>query len=375
MSNEESSSGDDEGDEASEVKILPKRSTRGVRVSDLHREGDDDFWAQDFWQEVESDTEYESESASEDLLDADFYDTEDESDDEEVVVAKEKNKRKNVYVDKNKHPKKAKTTAQAKGKKEPVSAVYDKSPRKLRKSTRTVTQERAAARQKQKARGASKGASRARPAHKAWTQEERLKEAEVTEVINRKSLEDLLRIEDLNKKKAMPSREIMRGPGVITSSHGGRTLVTFTRLPTGSMWPAVLTQGATSCPQPDFCLLTKLPAKYKDPHTGLPFATVQAFKTIQAVQKQLAKDGAHANLDALISEGDSGMQAPGLMSQTPPLHVMPPFNPHAPQQPQQQLHVPQYFPQQPALGAAPFQANQFMGTGGAPIMPQFTPQY
>ena len=34
-------------------------------------------------------------------------------------------------------------------------------------------------------------------------------------------------------------------------------------------------------PEPTKCVITGLPAKYKDPLTGQPYATIQAFKEIR----------------------------------------------------------------------------------------------
>lgn len=116
--NDEGGSGDDGGSGSEEEddssgeesipqpKILPKRTTRGTRLTTTaHGEGDDEFWEQEFFaDEAEADNDYERNDAEEDEepdeVDSDFDEDEDVEDDGEVEVDKEKKgKKSGAYVD------------------------------------------------------------------------------------------------------------------------------------------------------------------------------------------------------------------------------------------------------------------------------------
>lgn len=284
MSDDEDEMSDSE--EELPMKVLPKRVTRGVRVSELHNEGDDDFYSQEFWQEAQVDSDFSEDGSAEDIVDSDFDDTEDESDDEEVVVAKEKGKRKSVYVDKATQNKKQKTAGgkskvtTAKGRGKAAEVLSPAKKRSLRASTQDKT---AKQKEKIKKRVVKK---RSEKEMKEWTQEELLAEAKQTEIINKQSLEDLLRIEEFNKKVNLPVKRRLVGPGMLVHSRGGRQSLVFTRqteLPTDVF---------TFSPAPPYppkqlkCKITGLPAKYKDPVTNEPYATLAAFKQLRAFQQQ-----------------------------------------------------------------------------------------
>ena len=98
-----------EEEEKLEPKILPKRSTRGARVTEVHGEGDDEFWQQDFFAEGAGDDEPDNDYAKSDAeqdeepdeVDSDFDEQESDEDDEEVQADKEGKaaKKKGAYVD------------------------------------------------------------------------------------------------------------------------------------------------------------------------------------------------------------------------------------------------------------------------------------
>lgn len=60
------------------------------RRTELHGEGDDEFWDQSFFAEDEDDFEYEAEREEPDYLDEDFFEKEEAEDEQEVVVEKER---------------------------------------------------------------------------------------------------------------------------------------------------------------------------------------------------------------------------------------------------------------------------------------------
>jgi hypothetical protein len=123
--------------------------------------------------------------------------------------------------------------------------------------------------------------------HKHWTQTERLAEAARTELINRKSLEDLLRLEELNKKKAMPVRVFPTGPRVLFYDKGGKSRISFVDTVASEQskcangWAEMFKELSLSLPDRDTCAVTHMPARYRDPLTGIPYATVEAFRVIR----------------------------------------------------------------------------------------------
>lgn len=296
-------SSDDEGSEESseeeiQPKILPKRATRGVRVTDMHGEGDDEFYEQDFWAEGgEEDSDFSEGSSEEDIVDSDFDDTEEEEDETEVVVKEKSNKRKNVYVDKreqaNKKQKVAinKAVAGKKVTKKGAVGMADaenlkelNSPVKKR-SLRTSTQDKTKDTKEKRAKREKRKVKRERKEMRLWTQEEQLKEAEHTEILNKQSLEDLQRLEEKAKRVEVPLRARLTKPGVLYHSKGGVQTIAFTRQPAGVTYPDDVFSFSSPpvYPQKNLkCKISGLPAKYRDPATNMPFATLAAFKAIRA---------------------------------------------------------------------------------------------
>lgn len=281
-------------------------------MSTLHGEGDDEFWTQDYWQEGESDDDYSQESEEEDMVDSDFFDEEAASEDDEVKVEKEKDgNKKNVYTDKAKAaPQKKKGAPPVKNTPSAIRKVSSPSlsatkrkrnahveasviipderlPGTVRSSARAATQENShTVKQTIMARETKPAKARTKMEHRQWTQAERLAEAARTELINRKSLEDLLRLEELNKKKAMPVRVFFSGPRMVFRDKKGRTLLTFIDYPgeqskSANSWPSIFKSLSVSPSVSDVCPITRLPARYKDPKTGIPYASVEAFRLIR----------------------------------------------------------------------------------------------
>jgi vacuolar protein sorting-associated protein 72 len=114
---------------------------------------------------------------------------------------------------------------------------------------------------------------------KKLTQEELLAECAHTEVINTRSLQALLDIEEESKRKTQTKKRKESGALIRTYSYGGQSLYTFTD-PIGL--PMVFDGFNDPVPKPAVCAITGLPAKYKDPKTGQPYANAEAFKKLRA---------------------------------------------------------------------------------------------
>ena len=259
---------DDDSSEEEEIvpKILPKRSTRGTRLTDMHAgEGDDEFWNQEFFaDEPEEDNDYEKSDADKDEepdeYDSDFFESESESDDEEVEVDKEKRgKKAGSYVDP-KHlaakraaaaKKAAATKARTKAAQQaaaaaaasavertedgkidtgavpPVTVFYDedgfptgqdrlikRKPTSLllhpaygRKSVRQTTIEASLEthrKEEEKAKKRKENKPKAKVPIKHLTQDELLKQSLETEKENIESLAQLLKLEEEKKKEIAP---------------------------------------------------------------------------------------------------------------------------------------------------------------------------
>jgi len=132
------------------------------------------------------------------------------------------------------------------------------------------------------------------------TQEELLEEAKFTEEYNKASLELLTAIEE--ERKRLPVKSALGGPLVRYLSKNGITTVTFTEV---NEVPSFINAKASPYPIPAICEVSGQPAKYKDPRTGIPYATIEAFKTFRAnfLKNEQAKcDQRLSQLNALLEE-------------------------------------------------------------------------
>ncbi|XP_014676947.1 PREDICTED: vacuolar protein sorting-associated protein 72 homolog [Priapulus caudatus] len=197
-----------------------------------------------------------------------------------------------------------------------------------RKSVRKVTEERRKELQKrlkeqdeqkkkQKERAAAK--RRGEPEVRRLTQEELLEEAKVTALENLKSLDMYLKME-LEKKKARQLKQVYKGPviryhsvtmpqiedisselkeilqeeridvdgvdtevknkPVIKEEKCARSFISFTD---DKVFDAYFPQKKPKPPLRYVCPITRLPARYFDPITQCPYATLAAFKKIRAL--------------------------------------------------------------------------------------------
>ncbi|XP_024545569.1 SWR1 complex subunit 2 isoform X1 [Selaginella moellendorffii] len=315
------------------MEELPRsaRATRGKRLTKLlddEVEADNSFWGQEAFKEENNDKEYQEEAEEVDEFDSDFDQDEGPESENEVKEEKEvvKKKRKFPYkkpgADKKKKSvsfllKNVARTDKPKPKKKAPPRPSDQedgdgeSERIIRKSTRVSVVARQAERAAKAAlQTTPKPVKRKREEEKKMSQEDMLLEAAQTEVINLQSLERMLAREEEVKKKAIIQKTVYNGPQVRFISKGGYNVLEFTKVSTlpsainskakpckrvtllshsFSFSPSILTFSlvfflfffSTPDPEKALCVVTGQPARYKDPKTGQPYATKEAFKILR----------------------------------------------------------------------------------------------
>ncbi|KAG0601225.1 hypothetical protein M758_11G094300 [Ceratodon purpureus] len=310
----------------------PERATRGKRLSKLvdeEIEADEEFWNQDAFKEDGADDEYEEEQEIADEFDSDFNDEEDESDDGEAEEKESRPKRKQKLPPGKKPVKKG---ASGSHKKKGVSFLEEaaaaadagetlpnlETPRQavrpspeekedgeteegeksLRKSTRTSVVVKQAERDAQRAiqQALPKIVKKKKEGEeKKMTQEEMLLEAAQTEIQNRQSLETLLAREEEVKRKAIINKEVYSGPLVRFYSKGGVNILEFVKM---ADVPEVIKAKALPYPKQPICVVTGLPAKYRDPKSGHPYATKEAF----AILRERLRRGGNVSRNDLLEK-------------------------------------------------------------------------
>ncbi|CAN1767932.1 SWR1 complex subunit 2 [Linum perenne] len=278
------------------------RATRGKRMTKLlddEVEEDETFWNQDALKEDENDDNYQEEAEAPDEFDSDFDDDEPEPDNEAENEAMERRPpRKRLIFPGKTLPKKKKKKDLSKLDNEPSSK--DEKPneqttttpehhdvpdeveeeRVVRKSTRTSVIVRQAERDAIRAalQATMKPIKRKKEGEeKKMSQEEMLLEAAQTEIMNLRNLERVLAREEEVKKRAAVSKAVYSGPQIRFSSKDGRTYLEFK----GLSFHSQLSTTPIPYPEKACCVVTGLPAKYRDPKTGKPYATIEAFKIIR----------------------------------------------------------------------------------------------
>eukprot|EP00946_MAST-07B_sp_MAST-7B-sp1_P004767 g4767.t1 len=282
-------------DEPLEPKVLPSRSTRGRRFNKLVGEAmekDKSFWEHGTWKEEdEADEDYEF-VEEKDEVDSDFDDSEDS--DEDVPVEPVRGRKKKAasgrrgYVDPAQRAAARKRAAASRSKKvanrKPNRAPVPARQRTFRASTQSRVAESAAERKaasdKQRKIAAARRARQGPPVKvERLTQEELLRQAAHTEIVNRRSLELMLRMEDDKKKQTGPSAPYM-GPLIrFRSRIGEPNIITFEQF---DEVPKVINAVAPPPPEPEVCVITGMRARYRDPKTGKPYANLAAFKQLRA---------------------------------------------------------------------------------------------
>lgn len=280
----------------------PTRGKRMTKLLDDEAEEDESFWNQEAFKEEENDVNYEQEPEVADEFDSDFDQDEPEIDEDTDNEVDERIRPKKRLI----FP--GKTLPKKKKKKKDLSKLDsspkdeddgDKSPEKpsspqhrdvpeetegertVRKSTRTSVIVRQAERDAIKAalQATMKPIKRKKEGEeKRMTQEEMLLEAAQTEIMNLRNLERVLAREEEVKKRAIVHKAVYSGPQIRYFSKDGCSYLEFMK---GASFQSDISTTSPPYPEKALCAVTGLPAKYRDPKTGLPYATKEAFKIIR----------------------------------------------------------------------------------------------
>lgn len=286
------------------------RATRGKRMTKLvddEIEEDDEFWNQDALKEEEDDTNYVAEAEVADVFDSDFDEDEPEAveEAENEPDERERPKKRLVFPGKQRLSFPGKQLPKKKKKKvvsEPDSSNEEETnpeqskstpqedndapddtevEKTTRKSTRTSVIVRQAERDAIRAalQATMKPIKRKKEGEeKRMTQEEMLLEAAQTEIMNIRNLERVLAREEEVKKRAIVHKAVYTGPQIRYLSKDGYSYLEFTN---GVSFQSQIPSSSGPYPEKAVCVVTGLPAKYRDPKTGLPYATKEAFKIIR----------------------------------------------------------------------------------------------
>lgn len=270
-----------------------------TKLLDDEVEEDENFWNQDALREEENDEEYEEEAEVADVFDSDFDEDEPDPDDEvenEPVdrgqrkkrlifpgKASSKTKKKKKTLSKvEKVPQDEKTPEQSTPSEQHHDAPDDVEVEKvIRKSTRTAVIVKQAERDAIRAalQATIKPIKRKKEGEeKRMTQEEMLLEAAQTEIMNLRNLERVLAREEEVKKRAVVHKAVYAGPQIRFLSRDGCSFLEFVN---GASFESNILTKSSPYPEKDLCVVTGLPAKYRDPKSGLPYATKEAFKVIR----------------------------------------------------------------------------------------------
>ena len=286
----------------------PVRATRGRRLTDLHGEGDDDFWQQEFFTAAQDDDEdfdlrEEADAEAEDVVDSDFFDSEEEEQDDDGDEEKEakQTKKKGQYVDprakkpKAAAPPRAKPKAAAAPSQAPTSAVAgavapptggrSSSPLSflasiggVRKSSRssTITAGHSLHLKEEQRRRSTRSLQRGKLSFPVLSQAQQLEEAVETERQNRESLQQLLRIEEERKKVHLRKKK-GKGPTVLLHSSKASTTLSWS---TSAPLPAVFSEVSAPLPYRR-CVVSNAPARYLHRWTGQPFRGVGEWRAME----------------------------------------------------------------------------------------------
>ncbi|MCE3051899.1 Swr1 complex complex subunit Swc2, partial [Datura stramonium] len=183
--------------------------------------------------------------------------------------------------------------------------------RTIRKSTRTAVIVKQAEREAIRAalQATMKPIKRKKEGEeKKMTQEEMLLEAAQTEVMNLRNLERVLAREEEVKKKAIVHKAVYNGPQIRYISTNGSSYLEFVN---GASFDSQISTTSTPYPQKAVCAVTGLPARYRDPKTGLPYATKEAFKIIR---ERYAEESSRAREEKHMDELSQAISGQGFTS-------------------------------------------------------------
>ncbi|XP_045825779.1 SWR1 complex subunit 2-like [Trifolium pratense] len=129
---------------------------------------------------------------------------------------------------------------------------------------------------------------------KKMSQEEMLLEAAQTEIMNLRNLERVLAREEEVKRRAIVHKTVYNGPQIHYVSKIGCSYLEFTK---GASFHTDIATTSQEYPEQPVCVITGLPAKYRDPKTGLPYATKEAFKIIR---QRIADESANSRKETFM---------------------------------------------------------------------------
>ena len=326
-----------------------RRSNAGKNIAKLlQREEElDDFYSSAYggFHETSGDEVYESEEEEEDVVDSDFDEEDQEgaqaegSDDSDAPSPPQKKKAKLSQItarsvarekarreaDGGAKEKTKQTAARPKTKQKSTVVESEERVTSLRKSTLEFAKDRKEQRKLREKRKAVPSARPKRAPDRPLTQEELLREAQVTEMENLKSLDAFVRLEE-EKKKVVDRKRAIKGPSIryISMTMPLISPEEETKVNQAEMMENVDVEGNTSVqdataasgpgskeypnysrnflvfsdssgfpgsffptarpkiPKRQFCPITGLPAKYFDPVTQSPYSTAEAFKLIRS---------------------------------------------------------------------------------------------
>lgn len=307
---EESSSDESSSEELPQLNVLERRrrataGRAGSAKDGKELEDDEAFWGHDEWADRSNDSEVafsSSDMHSADSSDSDFdapSEVKDNSGDEAAKaedavretkvrrcllpkrVAKRPTPRKKTAAPPAKTDAKPRKTREVNG----ADASPEVKARTVRNSTRRQTvqaTERAVTRE-------AKPAQRARASRAPrLTQMQRLEEAARTEERSRAELQAMQELAAADPRQVQSrgkNRKRCQGPRIRWVSRRLINGEVETFLECHGLEPASLLHKATPAAGPPAqprCAITGLPARYRDPQTGIPFATASAFAKIRA---------------------------------------------------------------------------------------------
>lgn len=297
------------------------RASRGKRMTKLldeEVEEDELFWNQDALKEDDNDDEYEEEGEVVDVFDSDFDEDEPEADEEgeNEPDERKRTKKKLIYpgkqpTKKNKKKEPSKEETAPKDEKTPEESTPSEhhdvpddaeAEKSVRKSTRTSVIIRQAERDAIRAalQATMKPIKRKKEGEeKRMTQEEMLLEAAQTEIMNLRNLEKVLAREEEVKKRAIVHKTVYSGPQIRYISKDGLSYLNFVN---GASFERQLSTKPTPYPEKAVCAVTGVPAIYRDPKTGSPYATKEAFKIIRERFAQESECSKKENSMGLLSD-------------------------------------------------------------------------
>lgn len=289
--------------------LKEKRATRGQRMNDLIGEAAEEeeaFWNHDTWAEdgddSSGDDSFSEEEVKPDVFDDDFNDTESSSDEDDSEEENVRSRERQVARAKGgggKYkepggPIRPKSTPKAKPdassstlqtpamKRSASTASITSEDRSMRNSTKKKTQHAETERAYQEHLAAAKKKERpAKPVDKeTFTQKDLLLDALKTEDDNARWLDTQGRVDDDRAQQNKPLKAANHASGYIRhmSKRGSYATITFSNV---ECVPAIFNLEEPEPVGKGRCVITGRPAKYRDPRTGQPYATGEAFKELR----------------------------------------------------------------------------------------------